>query len=134
LHDLVGRAELGEQAVDRRSRGHGWPSFTSSASGRIVRISKMEIAGRKRTNRKMRVAKSPRGPRKPAESYFVPAYIPQDEGRKSRCRLVTMITNRSSHMPMLTTNDITNSTPTFVRRFFTQSRFGATTLQRMRSQ
>src|SRR5450759_2833073 len=29
--------------------------------------------------------------------------MPHDEGRKSRCRLVTTITKRSSHMPTLTT-------------------------------
>ena len=68
------------------------------------------------------------------QSQSVPAYMPQDEGRKSRCRLVTMITKRSSHMPTLTTSEMTNRNGTLVRRFLIQSRLGATTLQRMSAQ
>ena len=34
---------------------------------------------------------------------------PRTTGRKSRCRLVTMMTKRSSHMPTLTTSDSTKS-------------------------
>ena len=41
--------------------------------------------------------------------------MPQDDGRKSRCRLVTMITNRSSHMPMFTKIEMTKSAGTLVR-------------------
>ena len=44
-----------------------------------------------------------------AQSQTVGAYMPQEDGRKSRCRLVTTITKRSSHMPTLTTIAIANS-------------------------
>jgi len=45
-----------------------------------------------------------------------------------------MITYRSSHIPMETTKEMPKRKGTLVRRFLTQSRFGATTLHRMRSQ
>ena len=50
--------------------------------------------------------------------------MPHDDGRKSRCRLVTMMTKRSSHMPMLTTSEIMNSSGTFVRTRLNHSSCG----------
>ena len=47
-------------------------------------------------------------PRKVDMSQNVRWYMPHDDGRKSRCRLVTMMTKRSSHMPTLTTIEMTN--------------------------
>ena len=44
------------------------------------------------------------------QSQNVGRNMPHEEGRKSRCRLSTMMTKRSSHIPMLTTIDRTNST------------------------
>ena len=55
---------------------------------------------------------------------MVPVYMPHDDGRKSRCRLVTMMTYRSSHIPMLTTIEITNSTTGEVRTFLHHSNCG----------
>src|SRR5215475_82999 len=55
---LVRIAELGQQAVDGRMLVHPTSSFTS-ASGSSVRISKMEIIGRTRTNRNSSVTNRP---------------------------------------------------------------------------
>ena len=52
-------------------------------------------------------------PTKVDQSQNVGAYMPHDEGRKSRCRLVTTMTKRSSHMPTFTTSAMMNSTGTF---------------------
>ena len=41
--------------------------------------------------------------------------MPQAEGMKSRCRLVTTMTKRSSHIPVWITSEITNSASTFCR-------------------
>jgi len=98
------------------------------------RVSEIEIAGRNRTNRKSSVKKRPRVPMKAAQSKRVPWYIPHDEGRKSRCRLVTIMTKRSSHMPTLTTIEMQNRNGTLRRRFLIQRRFGAITLHRMSDQ
>ena len=43
------------------------------------------------------------------QSQKVGWYMPHDEGRKSRCRLSTMITKRSSHMPTFTMSEMMNS-------------------------
>src|SRR6266566_3518014 len=75
-------------------------SFTS-ASGRRVRISKIEIIGKKRMNRNTRERKSPIVPIKVAQSHTVPAYMPHDDGRKSRCKLVTTMTKRYRVGPYL---------------------------------
>ena len=60
--------------------------------------------------------------------------MPHDEGRKSRCRLVTMMTKRSSHMPTFTISEMTNSAATFVRTRLNHSTCGMTTLQRISAQ
>src|SRR5687767_1405533 len=65
-HEPGGLAELGHEAVQPGLR-HRFSS-SGSAPGRIVLISKIEIAGRNRTKRKSRVAKSPRVPMKPDQS------------------------------------------------------------------
>src|SRR5207244_13086494 len=101
--DQRGRVvELGHQTVDDASL-HS-PTF---ASGRIVRISKIEIMGRKRKKRNRRETNRPIVPRNVDQSQNVGWYIPHDEGRKSRCRLVTMMMNRSSHMPTFPVSDMT---------------------------
>src|SRR5919199_612034 len=76
-------------------------SFTA-ACGRIVRISKMEMTGRKRMNKNKSVKNKPMVPKNIEKSKIVGRYMPHEEGTKSRCRLVTMMTNRSNHMPTLT--------------------------------
>ena len=57
--------------------------------------------------------------------------MPHDDGRKSRCRLVTMMTNRSSHIPMFTTSEMMNSMAGFSRTLRNQSSCGITPLQRI---
>src|SRR5439155_649648 len=83
--DLCRVAEFGHEAVEAGLR-HRLPSC-GSAPGRIVLISKIEMAGKKRTKRKSRVTNRPRVPMKADQSKNVPLYIPHDEGRKSRWRL-----------------------------------------------
>src|SRR3954471_12481668 len=122
--------ELGHQPVDHR----GLHSSPTLASGRMVRISKIEIIGRKRRNRNSSDRNRPMVPMKVDQSQNVGAYMPHDEGRKSRCRLSTMITKRSSHMPMLTMIEITNSAGTVVRIFLNHSSCGMTTLHKISAQ
>src|SRR3954447_5368457 len=62
----------------------------------------MEIIGRNRTKRKSRRRKRPIEPPYIAQSQRVPWYMPHDDGRKSRCSEVGMMTKRSSHIPTLT--------------------------------
>ena len=88
------------------------------------RISKIEIIGRKRRNRNSSVRNRPIVPTKVDQSQNVGWYMPHDDGRKSRCRLVTMMTNRSSHMPTLTISEMTNSDGTLVRTRLNHSTCG----------
>src|SRR5262245_16148969 len=85
------------------------------ASGTSVRISKIEIIGRKRTKRNSRVTNNPMVPMKVDQSQKVGRYMPHADGMKSRCKLVTMIMKRSSHIPMLTISDKTNRVGTLLR-------------------
>ena len=57
LHDLLRRVELGQQAVEL-GLAHGFSS-APLAAGTSVRISKIEIVGRKRMNRKNSVRNRP---------------------------------------------------------------------------
>ena len=61
---------------------HPSPTYSStSASGSIVRISKIEIIGRKRINRNSSVKKKPIVPTNMLQSHCVGWYIPHDDGR-----------------------------------------------------
>ena len=60
--------------------------------------------------------------------------MPHDDGRKSRSRLVTTITKRSSHMPTLTTIAITNSMIGLVRTLPDHRNCGETMLQKISAQ
>src|SRR6185436_10380117 len=122
--------ELRHQPVDVPVCRHQ----STFASGSIERISKIEIIGRKRTNRNSSARNSPIVPANVEMSHTVGENMPQDEGRKSRWRLVTMITNRSSHMPMLMTIERTKSAAAFSRMRLNQSSCGIATLQRSSSQ
>ena len=55
--------------------------YSSVASGRIVRISKIEIIGRKRRNKNSKVKKNPIVPMNIPQSHIVGWYIPQDDGK-----------------------------------------------------
>src|SRR3954451_9691132 len=107
---------------------------STSASGKIVRISKIEIIGRKRMNRNSNVKKNPSVPTNIAQSHCVGWYCPHDEGRKSRCKLVTTMTKRSSHIPMLTTIEINHSNKRLERTFFIQRNCGVMMLHRISAQ
>src|SRR5690606_9101888 len=100
----------------------------------IVRISNIEIMGTTRRNRNISQTNRPIVPTYVIQSQIVPEYMLQDEGRKSRERLVTTITYRSSHIPMLTTMAMANSRPMFVRTFLNQSSWGTTPLQKISAQ
>src|SRR5262245_24492747 len=96
----------------------------TSACGNSVRISKFEIIGKNRMNKNNRARNSPNVPTYIDQSQIVPEYRPQLEGKKSRLRLSTMITYRSSHMPMLTTIAITKSSVGLERTDFSHSACG----------
>src|SRR3954454_16242149 len=49
------------------------------------------------------------------QSHFVLWYMPHDDGRKSRCSEVGMMTKRSSHMPTLTNMAVMNRPAVDVR-------------------
>src|ERR1041385_3092275 len=107
---------------------------STSASGKIVRISKMEIIGKKRMNRNTNVRKNPNVPMNMLQSHGDGWYMPHDDGKKSRCKLVTTITKRSSHMPMLTTNESSHSISRLLRIFLIHKNWGVTILHRINAQ
>src|SRR6476619_1221908 len=106
------------------------PPFTF-ASGTSARISKIEIIGSTRMNRKNSITNSPMVPKNVIQSHRVGQYIPQDDGRKSRCRLVTTMTKRSSHMPTLTTMATAKRPSVLVRTRRNHSHCGVMMLQKM---
>src|SRR5688572_16798003 len=149
LDQRVGVVELGHDPVQRRvvpgrvraadgvgvlhfagapsSRAQG-VSLVASVSLTSSRISKIEIIGSTRMNRKNSAANRPIVPRNVDQSHSVGAYISHDDGRKSRCSDTTMIMNRSSHIPMLITTLIPNSIARFVRTALDHRSWGTTTL------
>src|SRR5271157_3325650 len=90
--------------------------------------SESAIMGRKRTNNRKRVRKSPNVPTNVMMSMMVGRKYPQDDGKKSRCSEVAIITKRSNHMPMLVVIEITNMIGTLVRIFLNQNNWGIMTL------
>ena len=65
------------------------------------------------------------------QSQIVPWYMPHDDGRKSRCSEVGMITKRSSHMPTFENIAPIISQVVDVRQRLIHIRFGASPLQTM---
>src|SRR5262245_21403349 len=124
------RVELGHQAVDGRPTGWFHRAVPSGfASGTSVRISKIEIIGRKRRNRNSSARNKPMVPTYVAQSHVVGAYRPHDEGRKSRWSDVTTMTKRSSHMPTFTISETMKRRSGFVLNFLNQSNCGVSALQ-----
>src|SRR5215210_1840948 len=54
------------------------------------------------------------------QSNIVGLYIAHEEGKKSRFKLVTMMTKRSSHMPALTISEIMKSQKALSRNLLNQ--------------
>src|SRR5262245_30587550 len=82
-------------------------------------------------NRQRRKRNSPIEPTYIPQSHFVEWYMPHDEGRKSRCSDVGMMTKRSSHMPTLTNIAVMKSTTGEVRKRLSHISCGASPLQTM---
>ena len=57
--------------------------------------------------------------------------MPQEDGRKSRCRLVMTMINRSSHIPMFTTMETKNNHGMFWRTLANHSPWGIRILHRI---
>src|SRR5258708_2399077 len=113
--------ELRHHSVDSRIHfGRGAHCFTFACGSR-VRISKTEIEGMTRMKKKNSIVNRPMVPIKIIRSHLVYQYMPQELGRKSRCRLVTTITKRSSHIPVLTTSDTRNNCQGVERTLFSHS-------------
>src|SRR5713101_4638045 len=124
MNELLGCLELTHHAVDMGAlQTHYFSSSEVSATS--SRISAMEIAGRTRTNRKIRVTNMPIVPMNVAQSQNVALYRPQAEGTKSRVRLMTTMTKRSSHMPIFTTIDMMKRTATLWRILYDQRSCGS---------
>src|SRR5262249_19917739 len=141
--ELARTIELGHDAVDlwvwftffhMTYRTYRTYASSTSASGRIVRISKIEIIGRKRINRNSNAKKNPIVPMNIAQSHWLGEYMPHDDGRKSRWRLVTTMTKRSSHIPILTNTEINHRNKTFPRIFLNHRNCGVRPLQRISAQ
>src|SRR5262249_40499052 len=129
--NLGRRIELRHQAVEARNVIELHAASFGRAPGSSVRISKIEIIGKKRMNRNMSDMKKPIVPTKVMTSKRVGEYMPQLDGRKSRCKLTTMMRNRSSHMPVLITSDKTNTSGMLCRTRFDQKNWLQATLQKM---
>ena len=84
--------------------------------------------------RNIRKKKKPMVPKNIVKSKIVGEYMPHDEGRKSRWRLIGMMMKRSSHIPTLTNMATTKSAMFEWRTRLIQTTCGTTTLQRMSSQ
>src|ERR1041384_1666603 len=95
----------------------------------MVRISKIEIIGKNLMNRNSKLRNKPMVPMNIEKSQKVGLYIAHDDGKKSRCGLVTKIRKRGSHIPMLTMSDTTNSKGTLCLALFAQSTCGIRILQ-----
>src|SRR5205807_7988773 len=106
LHQVSRRIEFRHQSVDGNLL-HS--ALTSFASGSSVRISKIEIIGKMRMNRKNAAMKKPSVPMYVIQSHLVGEYMPQEEVWKSRCKLTTTMMNRSSRIPTSTTNETRNN-------------------------
>src|ERR1700694_5796776 len=132
MHQVSWSIELRHQSVNGKG-SRCLHSFTF-AWGSRVRISKMEMAGMNRMNRKNNKVKKPMVPMKIIRSHLVNQYIPQELGRKSRCRLVTTITKRSSRIPVLTTRATQKSFQGVERTLLNHSNCGIAILQRINIQ
>src|SRR5689334_17530999 len=75
-------------------------------------------------NRNCRVRKRPTLPSNVAQSQIVGTYMAQLEGTKSRCKLVTTMTNRSTHIPRFTERATRKRASSWVRTRLDQSNCG----------
>src|SRR6185437_1110121 len=128
MHKVGGVFEFSHQSVDRFGR-HIY-SFTFDC-GNSVRSSEIEIAGINLINRKNSNTKKPMVPTRVMMSHLVHQYIPHELGRKSRFRLSTTITKRSSHIPVCTIVDTRNNIQGVERTLLNQSDCGAMMLQKI---
>src|SRR5437899_10613376 len=85
-------------------------------------------------NSSIKVRNSPMLPSRVAQSQNVGMYIFQLEGTKSRAKLVTTMTNRSTHIPTLAESATRNSAISFVRIFRDHSSCGSTQLSVINTQ
>src|SRR6185436_9153716 len=126
------RADGGEEVRVARERGDEMAAHPCSSIGLSAAtplIPHIEMIGRVRTKSRKQVKKRPNEPIRMATSMTVGRYIPQLDGRKSRCSEVTMITKRSNHMPTLTSRETAKSTGTEVRSRFDHRSWGTKRLQ-----
>src|ERR1700674_3579314 len=84
--------------------------------------------------RKNIVRNRPKEPKSVAQSQRVGAYMPHEDGRKSRCNEGTMITNLSSHIAQLISKASRKISPTLERTRRDQSACGSTMLNAIRLQ
>src|SRR5665213_2515309 len=120
------------QAVNVFVRVHD--NFPSRFSATILRVSEMAIIGKKRTNKIISVKNNPTLPASVAQSQNVGRYIPQADGVKSRCKLTTTMTKRSTHIPALMPSATKNSASGCVRTRRIQSSCGIKTLRSISAQ
>src|SRR3954453_24163944 len=92
------------------------------------------MIGTNLTKRKISVKKNPSVPMNIVQSKIVGEYIAQDDGRKSCCKLVTMITKRSSHIPILTMIEMTKSQNSLSRKRLNHRNWIEIPLQKIRNQ
>src|SRR5512138_3751047 len=81
----------------------------------------IEITGNSRKKIRNAVKNNPKLPTSSPTSVIVGVYMAQLEGRKSRCSDVTMITNRSNHIPTLIRIDNTKIAGMEVRNLLNQN-------------
>ena len=89
----------------------------------------MAIMGRKRQNNRNKVKNSPNAPAMVPMSTQVGVKNSQELGRKSLAKELTMITNRSNHIPTFTTRLRKNISGMLVRMALNQNNCGVMTLQ-----
>src|SRR5579872_565956 len=92
---------LGTLQANRIIRSLFYQPCSALPSEASCRISAIEIIGKNLIKRISNGRNSPIEPANVAQSQNDGLYIPHEDGRKSRCKLVTTIINRSSHIPIL---------------------------------
>ena len=95
---------------------------------KIPLTSDIAMMGRKRQNSKYKLMKIPKLPNNISPSYIVGLKYPHELGKKSRLKEVTVITNRSNHIPMFTKIETITMIHGVVLNFLNQNNCGEITL------
>src|SRR6185437_8192960 len=131
IEDVPGAGELRHQAVAAAAPGSRAHRSTPVTRALRRRSSAMEMTGKNRAKSRKSSTNVPSDPKSVDQSQKVGTKACQLDGRNDRCRLVTMIMNRSSHMPTLMITVMMKSATGLARTRRNQIDCGTMTLQKI---